>query len=149
MSNSVAVASAAQRFAAKDEDALELLIGLQEKAIEGDPALATVPDLNPVYGTHMGLLDDVKSIGKRVALRWAKELHALVCGTGSGDQADREKILSALNLGESAVIAAVAAALMAALPAPISAAAAALIVKRFIWPAREELCATWGETLKG
>jgi hypothetical protein len=72
-----------------------------------------------------------------------------VCGGKGNDKADREKILGALRLDEAAVIAAVAAALIAmAVPAPIAAAAAPLIVKKFIWPARDELCDAWGEALK-
>jgi len=32
--------------------------------------------------------------------------------------------------------------------AAIAAALAPLIVKRFIWPAKDELCAAWGEGVK-
>jgi hypothetical protein len=57
-----------------------------------------------------------------------------------GDQAERDKLLNASNLGETATIGVVAGALMTfGVPAPIAAAATALIVKRFIWPARDEL----------
>jgi hypothetical protein len=144
-----AVQSAAQNLADRDEDALELLLGLQQQAIDKDPELASDPNLSPQYEPHMGLLDTVKSLGRSIAFRWAESLHGLVCESKSVDQQDRNKILDALNLGETAVIGAVAAALMGlAVPAPIAAAAAALIVKRFIWPARDELCTAWGEALQ-
>jgi hypothetical protein len=143
-----AVERAAQNLGQeKNEAALELLIGLQQEAIDKNPKLADDPNLAPQYAPHMGLLDDIKSLGARIGLRWAKELHSLVCE--KGDQGERDKLMNALNLGETATIGAVAAALMAlGVPAPIAAAGAALIVKRFIWPARDELCVVWGEKLE-
>jgi hypothetical protein len=143
-----AVRTAAEKLACKDEAALELLLGLQERAIAENPALADDPYLAPQYDPHMGLLANLQSVGRRVALRWAKELHGLVCGSTSSDEEDRKKILDALNMGQAAVIGAVAAVLMPVLPAPVAAAAAVLIVKRFIWPARDELCTVWGEALQ-
>lgn len=147
MADVKAVERAAQDLKSKDEAALELLIGLQQVAIDKDPKLASDPNLSPQYAPHMGLLDDIKSLGARIALRWAKELRSLVCE--KGDQAERDKLTNALNLGETATIGAVATALIAlGVPAPIAAAGAALIVKRFIWPARDELCQVWAEKLK-
>lgn len=145
-----AVVEAAEELRGKDEAALELLLGMREKEIEKDPNLKNDPNLTPVYGPHMGLIDDLKSLGGRLALRWSKELYQMVCGAENGVQADRKKILDALNLGEAAVIGAVAATLLAiAVPAALAAAAAPLIVKRFIWPARDELCVAWGEAING
>jgi hypothetical protein len=44
------------------------------------------------------------------------------------------------------VLAAVASALLTlGAPAAIAAAVTPLIVKRFIWPAEDELCAAWDE----
>lgn len=145
----VEVVKAADALKDKDQDALALLLGMREKAIKEKPKLAEDPYFIPTYAEHMGLIDDVKALGWSIAVRWGKELHGMVCGAQDKDKADRTKILEALNLGETAVIGAVAAALMAMMvPAPIAAAAAPLIVKRFIWPARDELCAAWGEALK-
>ena len=62
---------------------------------------------------------------------------------------DAAAVLSALNLGEGATIAAVTSMLIALnAPAAIAAAAGALIVKVFIWPARDELCAIWQERIE-
>jgi hypothetical protein len=141
------VIKAAKKFSAKDEAALELLLGKQAKAIEKEPDLAKDPNLDPPYdGTQMGLVDDVKSLGRRIAVRWSKELYNVVCGRDN--DATAQEILGSLNINEAAVIAAVAAALLAiGAPPPIAAAAAPLIVKKFIWPAKDELCDAWGEAI--
>lgn len=56
--------------------------------------------------------------------------------------------LTSLNLGEAAVIAAVAGALIGlGVGAAIAAPLAPLIVRRFIWPAKDELCVAWGESI--
>jgi hypothetical protein len=151
MADISAVTTAAQDLASKDEESLVMLIGMLEGEIKKNPAIAQDPYYQPKYdGNTMGLMDDVKRPGRRVLNRWNKELHGLVCGGKTGDQKDRDAILSALNLGEVAVIGAVAAALMGlAVPAPIAAALAPLIVRKFIWPAKDELCTAWGEGIAG
>lgn len=145
-----AVIDAAKRLEKKDEAALELLVGLRAKAIELDPTLIDRVDLEPKYdGPLMGTLDDVRDLGRRILKRWNKELYGLVCEVKSDDQKARTAILDALNLGQAAVIGAVAGALMTlTVPAPIAAALAPLIVKKFIWPAKDELCTAWGEGIK-
>ncbi|SMF12484.1 hypothetical protein SAMN06265365_105207 [Tistlia consotensis] len=138
--------AAAQDFAAFDEDALLVVLGKQEKEIEKDPSLAADPTLNPAYdSTQMGIAD-LKALGARILSRWNKELHRLVCQ--AGDDVERKRLLDALNLGEAAAIAAVASLLLAIAPAAVAAPAAALIVKRFLEPAKEELCAAWSEMIE-
>jgi hypothetical protein len=96
----------------------------------------------------MGDLDDLKALGRRILARWNRELHGVVCGTKTEYQSSREAILNSLNLGEAAVIAAVASALLTGgAPAAIAAAVAPLLVKKFILPAKEELCAAWSEAI--
>lgn len=139
--------AAAQDFARLDEESLLVLLGKQEKAIEREPALAANPSLDPPYdSTHMGVVDDLKALGRRILKRWNQELHRLVCE--QGDDAERKQLLDALNLGEAAAVAAVASALLAIAPAAIAAAAAPIIVKKFLVPAKEELCVAWGEMLE-
>jgi len=140
------VTKAAQDLASKDDESLVVLVGMLENEIRRNPAIAEDPGYQPKYdSTTMGV-DDLKRIGRRIVDRWNRELHGLVCGGKAGDAKDREAILSALNLGEVAVIGAVATALMGlAVSAPIAAALAPLIVRKFIWPAKDELCAAWGE----
>jgi hypothetical protein len=145
-----AVVNEARRLESRDEAALELLVGLRAKAIEKNPALTDTVDLEPKYdGATMGALDDIKALGRRILKRWNKELHGLVCENKAADQKDRKAILDSLSLGQAAVVAAVAGALITlTVPAPIAAALAPLIVKRFIWPAKDELCTAWGEGIK-
>jgi len=151
MPNAKTVADAANRlYKQKDEDALEVLIGMREKAIDANPALKDDVEFEPQYEFEtMGGLDELKAMGRRILNRWNKELYGVVCGGKSGDQKDRKAVLDSLNLGETAVIAAVASALLTlGVYAAIAAALAPLIVKRFIWPAKDELCAAWGEGVK-
>jgi hypothetical protein len=146
-----AVVTAAQRLnEEKDEDSLLVQIGLREQAIKADPASQDDPNLNVTYTeTTMGPLDDLKRIGKRIANRWSKELHSITCGNESKDAKEREALLNSINLGEAAVIAAVAAALISlGVGAAIAAPLAPLIVRKFIWPAKDELCLAWGEALE-
>jgi hypothetical protein len=149
MPDTSAVVAAADQLAKRDEAALELLIGLRAAAIEKDPSLADDVNLEPHYeATLMGPLEDIKSLGRRILNRWNKELHDIVCGNEKTDKTDRQAILNSLNLGEAAVIAAVATALLSlGVVAALAAVLAPLIVKRFIWPAKEELCDAWGDAL--
>jgi hypothetical protein len=144
------VVRAAQRLAHEKElPALEVLVGTRAMAIEQDPGLADDAEFEPEYPTEtMGALTEIKQLGRRILKRWNKELHDLVCSDTETDQKTRSAILDSLSIGEAAVIAAVAGALLslgvgAALAAPL----APLIVKKFIWPARHELCAAWSEAI--
>jgi hypothetical protein len=146
-----AVVTAANRLnEEKDEEALLVQIGLREQAIKADPERQNDPNLDVVYAeTTMGPLDELKRIGKRIANRWSKELHGLACGNESKCAKEREALLNSLNLGEAAVIAAVVTALISlGVGAAIAAPLAPLIVHKFIWPAKDELCLAWGEALE-
>jgi len=150
MSDLAAVVQEAERLKNRDETALLTLIGLRERAIEIDPTLKDKVDLEPKYDSQtMGAIDEIKALGVRVLRRWNKELYGLVCSSTGDDKRERQAILDSLNLGEAGVIAAVAGALIAlGVPAPVAAALAPLITKKFIWPAKDELCGAWGEGIK-
>lgn len=143
------VVRSAQRLSARDEASLELLLGMRARAIEASPALKDDPDLEPKYEVNtMGALDDLRALGRRILGRWNSELHGVVCGARSEDRKGRKAILDSLNLGEAAVVAAVASVLLSAGAAGAFAAALApLIVKKFILPAKDELCAAWSEAI--
>jgi hypothetical protein len=145
---SAVISSAEQLYKQKDSSALELLLGLRENAVRKNSALKDDLSLDPKYDAEtMGALDDVKALGKRVLNRWNKELQEIVCG-GKGAVKDRQAILQSLNLGEAAVVGAVASVLFSlGAGATIAAALAALVVKRFIWPAKDELCIAWKEKI--
>jgi hypothetical protein len=138
---------AAQSYSAYDEDALLVILGKQEAVIDEDYSLAADPTLDPEYdSTHMGVIDDLKGIGSRIAQRWNKELYKLVCGSGDSD--NRKQLLDALNVSEAAAIGVVASLLLAITPAAVAAPLAALLVKTFLIPAKDELCEAWAEAVK-
>jgi hypothetical protein len=156
MSNEIGgVVNAAEALLSKDEEALLLEIGLREKAIQADPARASNPHLRIEYdSTHMGLIDDIKSIGRRIMKRWNNELYGMVCSKKGGsaetveEKKMRDDLVKALNLGDAAVTAAVVTALIAlGAPAALAAPVAPFLVKKFIMPAKAELCDAWGEAL--
>ena len=151
MPNLSAIVSTARRLnEQKEDEALYVLIGMREKAVANEPALKDDPDLEVVYAEPtMGPLDDIKRLGKRITHRWAMELHAIVCGNEDKNTEVRESLLNSLSLGEAAVIAAVAGALISlGVGAAIAAPLAPLLVRRFIWPAKDELCEAWGEAIE-
>ena len=144
------VAAANQLNEQKEDEALLVLIGMREKAVAAAPERSDDPNLDVSYEENtMGPLDDIKRLGKRITNRWSKELFAIVCGKEDKDAKERESLLSSINLGEAAVIGAVAAALIGlGVGAAIAAPLAPLIVRRFIWPAKDELCDAWGEAIE-
>jgi hypothetical protein len=146
-----AVVEAANRLATKDAASLEVLVGMIDTELSKDPSLKEQAYLEPKYSSDElmgGRLDELRAIGRKILKRWNKELHGLVCAQQGSDQKDREAILGALSLNQAAVIAAVATALLGlGVPAPIAAALAPLIAKKFIWPAKDELCEAWADAL--
>ena len=133
----------------QDDEALLLLIGMREQALAAEPARKDDPHLAVSYDDPtMGPLDDIRRLGKRIMTRWNKELFAIVCGNETVDSKERADLLNSLNLGETAVIAAVAGVLISlGVGAAIAAPLAPLIVRRFIWPAKDELCVAWRESI--
>lgn len=134
-----------------DEDALYALIGMREQRIEQAPTEAANPRLAATYDESvMGPLDDVKAIGRRIAVRWSRSLFEVVCGDGdSGDTEARKKLLDALNVNEAATVGVVTTLLLTlpfATPA-IAAPVAVIIVRKFLQPAMDELCEFWEEQL--
>jgi hypothetical protein len=150
MPTNAAVVEAALRLSQTDEAGLESLLGLREQAIKKDDSLKNDPNLHVTYNEAlMGPLDSVRNVGRRVLNVWNKQLFDLVCGSGSADQTDRRAILSSLNLGEAAIIAVVASAVLSlGAPAALAAVLSPLIVKRFILPAKDELCVVWKEQIE-
>jgi len=151
MPNLSSIVTAARRLnEQKEDEALYVLIGMREKAVANEPALKDDPELEVVYAEPtMGPLDDIKRLGKRITNRWNKELYAIVCGNEDKNAEVRQSLLNSLSLGEAAVIAAVAGALISlGVGAAIAAPLAPLLVRRFIWPAKDELCEAWGEAIE-
>jgi hypothetical protein len=144
-----AVSAAVTRLSAKDDESLELLLGMRAQAIEENPVLKEDVDFLPEYdSTTMGALDTVKSLGRRLLTRWNKELYGLVCGDKPEDAEERNKIMTALNISAGAAAAAIAMSLTTlAVPAALAVVAAPILVKRLVVPGKEEMCAAWLEDI--
>lgn len=145
-----AVSAAVDRLSAKDEESLVLLLGMREKAIERNPELRDDVDFLPEYDSStMGVLDGVKSLGRRILRRWNKELYGVVCGNKPEDAEERSKIMTALNLGAGAAATAIATTLTSwlAVPAALAVVLAPILVKRLVVPGKEEMCAAWLENV--
>ena len=123
---------------------------MRYRAVKEIPALKDNVEFEPEYEAQtMGPLDDIKAVGRKILNRWNKELYSLVCNKKGDDQKGRKAILDSLSLSETAVIGAVATTLLTlGVAAAIAAPVAPLIVKRFIWPAKDELCEAWSEGIK-
>lgn len=149
MTDMAGLVATANRLSVKDDNALVIEIGLRWICIEKDGGNVDDPDLPLSYGIHMGVLDDARVVGGRILARWNKELHQFVCsGVKGDDQELRASILAALNVSEAALTAAVAPALVwLGTPVALAAALAPLIVRKFVIPAKDELCQAWGEAL--
>jgi hypothetical protein len=73
-----------------DTEALYARLGRQEKAIAQRPELAQNPTLDPDYdSSHMGLVDDLKIVGRRITTQCSRKLHDLVCGQAGGEEGSK------------------------------------------------------------
>ncbi|SRR6266446_5810028 len=140
-------AEAARLYHEKGEEALLISIGQRELALKANPDLAINED--PEYSvTTMGMIEDVKALGLRILKRWNKTLYDIICPAAGASGKEREELLKALNISEVAAIGVVTGLLLPlGVPAPVAAPLAALIVKKFLIPAKEELCDTWQEAI--
>ena len=151
MTNIEAIKATAKKlYDEKNETALEVLIAKCDAAVKKNPELGNNPNLDVKYTETTMSFEALKILGRNIVNQWNVQLFGLVCGITSEDQNDRKIILDALKIGSGAAAGAVAAALTTtfAVPAAVAVAVAALIVKRFIWPARAELCKGWQEKIK-
>lgn len=143
------IVSANRLHKQKDDSGLEILIGMRDKAISLNPSLKDNPDLDVPYEEQLLGAEELKLLGKKILKRWNEELFGLVCGDVAKDSKERKALLDSLNLGEAAVIAAVVGILISlGVGAAIAAPLAPLIVRRFIWPAKDELCNGWRESIR-
>ena len=133
-----------------EEDQLYAELGIRAKALSADPSTAGSFDPDVTYdAAEMGVMDDVRALGKKVFKRCNRELNGLVCGDDPDDAEDRAQLTSALGLGEPAVAAALAGLLVSSLglaPA-IAGVVAVIVVRRFFNPAMEQFCTAWTASL--
>ncbi len=133
-----------------DENQLFEQLGITVQSFGEDPSLAG--EFAPAVtfdATLMGPLDGVRRLGERIFRRWEVEAHALVCGGGDDERADRKAIGDAFGLGGTAVAATMAGVLVTSvgLAPAVAAIIAAIIVKRFLQPGLEAFCQVWQERL--
>ena len=144
---------AAEELLSRDTDQLYELLGLRLKATEED--LNKQGNLEPEieYPEHLGLMEDLQKIGRRVFNKIHTQAYTLVCGTSQEDEADRNKIIAAFGIGAEATVIALTSVLISTfgLAAAIAGVVAALIVRRFGEPALNEghaaMCEIWREYL--
>jgi hypothetical protein len=133
-----------------DEDQLYEQLGIRNAALRIDPAKAGSFDPVVVYdGSHMGMKEEVRELGKRLFNRWNREGFELACGVAVEDEADRQQMMKALGLGDTAAAAALSALLVSnfGVAPAIAAVVAVLVIKRFFRPTFEEFCAVWRKNL--
>lgn len=141
-----AVTAEAARLYPKDEEALLISVGQRELAVESKGEIPIEGD--PEYDATIMSLDKVKAAGRRVLKRWNKELYGIVCPAAGASGKEQEELMKALNISEVAAIGVVTGLLLPlGVPAPVAAPLAALIVKKFLIPAKDELCGIWGESI--
>lgn len=144
------VIEAALALNAKNEDELEVLLARRSQAIKANPALRDELNLDPAYATETMGIESLQAHALSLVNTWNKNLYELACAAGTSESKERKDLLEALHVGDAAVIGVVAAALLAMnLAAPLAAVLAPILVKRFIMPAKDELCSAWGEAIKG
>jgi hypothetical protein len=130
----------------ESEQSLIDQIGRNTKMLQRDPAVAgqlAFAARRAGAPRVAGTVRDIRTVGNRILRRWAREVYAIVCGERPEDRADRRRILAALRLGEAGAATVIAGVLIGSMGlAPVLASAIAVIVaRRFLEPAREELCA--------
>lgn len=145
-----AVAAAADFAADYDTDALLVLLGRQDKALASVPEEKSNPRFDPAYDKdHMGIIDDLKELGTRIAMEAAKGLQKLICGSDDPEVTkNREALMAAAGLSEAAAIGAVTSLLLTFASPVVAAAAAVVIVRLFLVPAGNEICEFWAEKLE-
>lgn len=126
-------------------------LGIRDRAIALDPSVAGSFAPSVVYdGPQMGLMEDIRELGRRIFARWNVEAHTLVCGGGDAEREDRHSLLRAAGADPVMAGATLAALLVSQLglsPA-IAAVIAALVIRRFFRPAVEEFCTEWKRHLQ-
>ena len=145
--------STAEELLKKDADQLYEILGMRAKAVEEDSSLQASFEPDVEYSPHMGVMDDLQKVGRRMFNKAQTQAYALVCGTDPEDEEDRKKIIAALGIGSAAAAIALAGVLVGTfgLAAAFAGVIAPLIIKRFAEPVLDEghkgICELWKENL--
>jgi hypothetical protein len=133
-----------------DENLIEEL-GRRGKALQLDFSEMGNPDMQPTEDPSLlGPMDEIRDLGLRIAKRWIREVHQVVCSPDAVDKEDRDKIQSAFQLKGSDLAAALAAFLVSSffVASPVATVVAAIVVKRLGNSALEEICKKSDEWIK-
>ena len=145
--------TAAKDLLKKDEDQLYELLGLRQLKIEEDLTVQGDFELSVTYAEHMGPMENIQKIGRRVFNKLNFQAYGLVCGTDPDDEEDRNKIVGAIGFGTEAAVIALSGILVSSfgIAAAIAGVIAAIIIKRFAEPALNEgiaaICEIWKDDL--
>lgn len=137
-------------LAVDDENTLLEQLGIRAKATQQGQSNGMGYTAEPTYDAQvMGVMDDVRTLGRRLLNRWNLELYKVMCGSESGDKQDRESLLKAIGATDVALAAAMTAVLVSsfAVAPAVATVIAALVVKRVIGPTGDVFCKMWAEQL--
>lgn len=92
---------------------------------------------------------DMTELGRRIFARWSLALHQFLCTPSKADQDLRDDLLRVIcnrETGGAALLAGGIVAIFGASPA-VAMVVGALVMKIFVAPTAQELCATWQSRL--
>jgi hypothetical protein len=138
-------APAVQSLLGESEDELYLKLAQRMRAMQRNPAVAGSFDPQLPQLESLGALEDLRTFGASFFARASRDAYQLVCGDAAEDSEERQRIISAFNIGKDAVAGALAAGLIAYLgfaPA-IAAVVAALVIRLFYDNAHAATCDLW------
>lgn len=145
--------TAAKKLLASEPDQLYEMLGVRIKASQRDLSLQGEYDPSVVYSKHMGPMEDLQRIGRRMFNKLQIQAYKLVCGADPEDEADRNKIIDALGVSGEAAVVVLSSVLVGTfgLAAAFAGVVAALIIRRFAMPTLKEghaaMCEVWKEHL--
>jgi hypothetical protein len=96
-----------------DEDQLFEKLGILEQAGKQNPSILASFSADISYNADaMGVLDDVRNIGRRFFDGISRDCYKLVCSDDAENSEERNKVISAFGIGKTEVAAALAALLV-------------------------------------
>ena len=140
----------AKLLAVDDETTLLEQLGMRAKATLQGQTEGMGYSAEPKYDAQvMGVMDDVRTLGRRLLNRWSRELYKVMCGSETGDKQDRESLLKSIGATDVALAAAMTAVMVSsfAIAPAVATVIAALVVKRVLAPTGDEICKLWAEQL--
>jgi hypothetical protein len=139
-----------EKLLQSETDQLYAELGLRQKAIAQDPKQAGLLAPDVTYDAPFaGPLDTLRDFGQQFFERLSRDAYGLLCGSDAANADQRQKLLDAMNLGQTAFAATLVGALVGTfgLAPALASVVAALIVRLFFRNAHEAMCAVWQRRL--